>query len=154
MESPDILAWGLRIIGWLALGLLAWQGRAADRIGVLAFLIAWYASPMLSHLEFGNVRWAVALLGIGLFASLFTLAMVADRWWLLVAAGVQGVAVLSYAAALLMPESLMWSGVTVRRAVWFQLMIICLFGAWECHQRRTLAREGRSHEHSLVPTSL
>jgi len=115
----------------LALGLLLIFGRAPERIAAAAFIAIVFGSPAVQHLEFHNVRWAVAALSLGLLAVLTWLALTADRWWLLAAAGFQLVGFGTYVVALFQPEVLIWSGIALRRIIWLQLMLACAFGAWE-----------------------
>lgn len=114
-----------------AIALLLALGRKPERIAAVAFIAIVLGSPAVQHLEFQNVRWAVGALSLGLLAVLTWLALTADRWWLLAAAGFQLVGFGTYLVALFQPDVLIWSGIALRRIVWLQLMLACAFGAWE-----------------------
>lgn len=116
----------------LSIGLLLWKGRGAERIAALAFLVAMFATPLVDGLQIGGLRWGVALLAIGLFGTLTWLSLVAERWWLIAAAAVQLLSIATYLVALLDPGVQVWASVSFRIVVWTELMLIGLFGVWEC----------------------
>ena len=119
-------------LSFVSIGLQLWQGRSAERIAAVAFLIAMGATPMVDGLELGGVRWGVGLLAIGLFGTLVWLSLTAERWWLLAAAGVQLLSIATYIVALFNPDIQVWASVSFRIVVWVELMLIGLFGVWEC----------------------
>ena len=116
----------------VSIGLQLWQGRSAERIAAVAFLIAMSATPLVDGLELGGVRWGVGLLAIGLFGTLVWLSLTSERWWLMAAAGVQLLSIATYIIALLNPDIQVWASVSFRIVVWVELMLIGLFGVWEC----------------------
>lgn len=136
-----------------ALALLLWLGRAPERIAGAAFIAIVLATPLVQHLEFGNIRWAVAAMSFALLGLLIWLALTADRWWLLAAAGFQLIGFGTYLVALVQPELLIWSGIALRRIVWLQLMLACALGAWEALSIRQrpggLRNDSRSSRRSL-----
>lgn len=129
MNAAQLSVLGLSFV---SIGLQLWQGRSAERIAAVAFLIAMCATPMVDHLELGGVRWGVGLLAIGLFGTLVWLSLTSERWWLLAAAGVQLLSIATYISALLNPDIQVWASVSFRIVVWVELMLIGLFGVWEC----------------------
>lgn len=88
--------------------------------------------PLVDNLQIGGLRWGVGLLAVGLFGALAWLSLAAERWWLVAAAGVQLLSIATYLVALLNPEVQVWASVSFRIVVWVELMLIGLFGVWEC----------------------
>lgn len=117
-------------MSFLTIGLLLGFGRLAERIAGVALLVAMVGTPFVDHLHIGEVRYGVAILSSGLFATLIVLALRTDRWWLIAAAGVQLLAIGLWAATIL-GELQIWGAVTVRIVIWVQLMLLALFGVWE-----------------------
>lgn len=116
----------------ISLGLQLWKGRDAERLAAVAFLVAMVGSPLVDHLQIGGLRWGVFLLSIGLFFALVWLSLTAERWWLVAAAGVQLLSMATFLIALLKPDVQVWASVSFRIVVWTELMLIGLFGVWEC----------------------
>lgn len=117
-------------VSFLTLGLLLWFGRLAERIAGVALLVAMVGTPFVDHLHIGEFRYGVAILAVGLFATLIVLALRTDRWWLIAATGVQLLSIGLWAATLL-GDLQIWGAVTVRIVIWWQLMLLALFGIWE-----------------------
>jgi len=137
----------LLIITVVTLGVMTVLGRWPERAVALALVIVLLVTPWLEPYAIGKLRWAVALSSLGLFAVLLGLGMAVNRWWLLAAAGCQFVAVSTYLAALMRPDALFWSAVTIRWVVWLELMLIALLGVWEA--RSQLPRMERRDERVL-----
>lgn len=129
MSTTQLLVLCLSV---LSIGLQLWKGRGAERIAALAFLVAMLATPLVDGLHIGGLRWGVGVLAIGLFGTLIWLSLVAERWWLIVAAAVQLLSIATYLVALLDPGVQVWASVSFRIVVWTELMLIGLFGVWEC----------------------
>jgi len=119
-------------LSFVSIGLQLWKGRSAERIAATAFLVAMLATPLVDSLQFGGLRWGVGLLALGLFGTLVWLSLTAERWWLMAAAGVQLLSIATYLGALLNPDIQVWASVSFRIVVWVELMLIGLFGVWEC----------------------
>lgn len=128
MSATTLLVAGL---SFLSLGLQLWKGRTPERIAAIAFLVAMLVTPMVDHFHVGGLRWGVGLLAIGLFVTLSWLSLVANRWWLLAAAGIQLLSIATYLAAMFDPGVQVWASVSFRIVVWVELMLIGLFGVWE-----------------------
>jgi hypothetical protein len=122
------------------------RGQVPERWAAIAILVTTLAPLPLQHLEYASGRWALALVSVAFSASLLVLSLRYERWWLLVAAGIQFAATASYAVAWVQPDSMLWSGVAFRRVPWAMLMIVALIGAFEPHEltdpdrRRPLGR--------------
>jgi len=118
-------------LSFLCIGLQLWKGRTAERIAAVAFLIAMSVTPLVDGLHVAGLRWGVGLLALGLFGTLVWLSMVADRWWLMAAAGVQLLSIATYVVVIVTPDVQVWASVSFRIVVWTQLMLIGLLGVWE-----------------------
>ena len=121
-------------LSFLSLGAQLWKGRTPERIAAIAFLLAMSVTPLVDHLQVGGVRWGVGSLALGLFVTLTWLSLVANRWWLLAAAGIQLLSIATYLAAMFDPEVQVWASVSFRIVVWVELMLIGLFGVWEAQR--------------------
>lgn len=129
MPSP-LWIFGI-VLTFTALGLLIWKGHRPEREAGVAFFLAQLLSGLVDHLAIGQFRWAVALVSVSLLAVLVRLSLRYDRWWLLLAAGAQILAVGTHVSSLVGPDALTWSIVTTRMVVWVQMMVLALFGVWE-----------------------
>jgi hypothetical protein len=117
-------------VSFLTLGALLGFGRLAERIAGVALLVAMVGTPFVDHLNIDGFRYGVAMLAVGLFTTLIVLALRTDRWWLIAAAGVQLLSIGLWVASLL-GDLEIWGAVTVRIVIWWQLMLLALFGIWE-----------------------
>lgn len=128
----SVIQLGILGLSAVSIGLQLWMGRSAERVAGTAFLIAMLATPLVDGLQIEGVRWGVGTLAVLLFGTLVWLSLAADRWWLLAAAGVQLLSIATYAVAWLNPDVQVWASVSFRIVVWVELMLIGLFGVWEC----------------------
>lgn len=128
----SISQFALLLLSILAIGGLLILGRWPERFAGAALLLAMLLSPIVSALQVGDLRWGVALVSCGLATSLIYLSFVADRWWLLAAAGIQLISPITFALAATPLDVHVWAAVSIRLAVWFQLMLAALFGVLEC----------------------
>ena len=129
MWSPLSLL--LECLTYGVMALLLWKGRTPERIFVVALFVLQWGTPLVDHLFIGHFRWGVATLSIGMFCLLVGLALRYDRWWLLLAAGAQLIAVSTHLAGIAGSDALLWSIVSTRMVVWFELLLLALFGVWE-----------------------
>jgi hypothetical protein len=144
----SIVQYLLTVLSFGTLGLLLVRGRAPERWAAVALLVAMVGTPLVDGWYVAGVRLGVAMLGVALFASLLSLALTVDRWWLMAATGVQLLSVGSWLLALLKPETQLWAGVTFRLLIWAELMILACLGVWEARRapyaqplRRTQPRQ-------------
>lgn len=129
MWSPlSLLLEGLT---YAVMALLLWKGRTPERIVVVALFAVQWGTPFVDHLFIGHFRWGVASLSFAMFCLLVGLALRYDRWWLLLAAGAQLIAVSTHLAGIAGSDALLWSIVSTRMVVWFELLLLALFGVWE-----------------------
>ena len=127
----SILQWGLTLVTYATLAVLLWKGRTPERLAGVALVIAQTLTPLVAHLELGGVRIGVAGVSLGLTVALASLALFGRRWWLLAAAGVQLIALASWAYQFMDPNSQIWATVTFRIIVWMELMVLAMFGLFE-----------------------
>lgn len=113
------------------MALLLWKGRTPERMVVVALFALQWGTPLVDHLFIGHFRWGVAALSFAMFGLLVGLALRYDRWWLLLAAGAQLIAVSTHLAGIAGSDALLWSIVSTRMVVWFELLLLALFGVWE-----------------------
>ncbi len=71
------------------------------------------------------------ILSFAMFCLLAGLALRYDRWWLLLAAGAQLIALSTHFAGVAGSDALFWSIVSPRMVVWFELLLLAVFGVWE-----------------------
>lgn len=117
MWSPlSLLLEGLT---YAVMALLLWKGRTPERIVVVALFALQWGTPFVDHLFIGHFRWGVASLSFAMFCLLVGLALRYDRWWLLLAAGAQLIAVSTHLAGIAGSDALLWSIVSTRMVVWF-----------------------------------
>jgi presenilin-like A22 family membrane protease len=129
MPSPLlILAAGVTII---ALCLLAWKGRRPERQAAVGLFLTQVLSGWVDHLLIGRFRWAVACISLGLLIMFVRLSLRHDRWWLILAAGAQFLALATHISSLVGSDALTWSIVTARMTVWVEIMLLAIFGVWE-----------------------
>src|SRR5690606_11277157 len=126
----------------LAIGLLLVRGRLPERIAGGALLPSMLLTPMVAALHIGDFRWGVALVEVALAAVLIWLSFASDRWWLLAAAGVQLISPVTFALAASALQIEVWASVSVRMAVWLQLMILGIFGVMEARHAPYAAARG------------
>jgi len=68
---------------------------------------------------------------LALTVALVALALFGRRWWLLAAAGVQVIALASWAYQFMDPHAQIWATVTFRIIVWMELMVLAMVGLFE-----------------------
>jgi hypothetical protein len=124
---------GLLIVSLAALATPIALGGRVDRWGAAFLLADMLLSPLAQDLMIDDFRWGVALVDLACALGLIGLALRADRWWLLFAAGLQIAVVLTHLAALGPAFIYNWTAVTVRLATWIALLIVLLGGACEAH---------------------
>lgn len=126
--------YGMAALSLAVLGLLWVAGRTPERWASSALLIAMFATPLVDDFNIYGVRVGVASLAVGLFLALTILGLVANRWWLLAAAGVQLLSVGSWIIMLMGAETQIWAGVSFRMIVWMELMTLGALGLWEARR--------------------
>lgn len=127
----SILQWGLTLVTYATLAVLLWKGRAPERLAGAALVIAQTLTPLVAHLQLGGVRVGVAGVSLALTVALVALALFGRRWWLLAAAGVQVIALASWAYQFMDPHAQIWATVTFRIIVWMELMVLAMAGLFE-----------------------
>jgi len=128
-----MLVWVLLIVSLAALAAPTVTGALEDRLAAGLLLADMLLSPLVQHLMVGDVRWGVAAVDTAALLGLCWLSLRANRWWLIVAAGLQGAVVLTHAAAFGPTFIYNWTAVTVRMATWIAILATLVAGACEAH---------------------
>lgn len=85
-------------IAFLVTGFAMWRGGRPERFAGALFLAITIATFLLPDRRWMDVQYAIMWLDIGYWVILVGLALIADRWWTLWMAGLQGVGVLLHLA--------------------------------------------------------
>jgi hypothetical protein len=128
-----MLAAGLWAATIVAFGFAAGLGGRPDRLAVGTLLASALLSTLVKDLQVDDLRWGVALVDALAFLLLTALATRYDRWWLIVAAGLQLVVVLTHVAAIGPGFIFNWTAVSIRWVTWLALLAATGTGAIEAH---------------------
>lgn len=110
-----------------ALVLLFWMGRRPERIAGACLLILMVGSGLVDQ----NLAWPLPLLSLSAAAVLAWLSLAYTRWWLILALGLQLLAVTTHLIPLIDNDYRIWAAVTLRLVIWVGLMLLALFGVLE-----------------------
>lgn len=110
-----------------ALVLLFWMGRRPERIAGACLLILMVGSGLVDQ----NLAWPLPLLSLSAAAVLAWLSLAYTRWWLILALGLQLLAVTTHLIPLIDSDYRIWAAVTLRLVIWVGLMLLALFGVLE-----------------------
>lgn len=99
-------------------------------------LVAFMATQFATPFEIGGWRAGVAMVDAVTFAALMYLAVRFDRWWLIGAAAVQLVTVMTHVVGLVEPDLLLRTNVLVRWLLGFALLGLMAFGPAEAVRLR------------------
>lgn len=115
-------------LAFLVCGFAMWRGGRPERFAGALFLAISIITFLLPDRRWMDVQYTIMWLDIGYWLVLVGLALVADRWWTLWMAGLQGVGVLLHLAfwAQMKITSLAYS--TGLNMVGYTLMIPLLVG--------------------------
>lgn len=123
---------------------LMWRfGDKPERYAVALVVTALVAGVFAQDWVAGSWRFGVALVNLALFLGLWGLAERSARWWLIGAAGLQLVSVLTHLLPLMTHENLVNTGVIARKAVWFVISGLFFIAAWEAWADRLFRLERR-----------
>ncbi|MBA3999165.1 hypothetical protein [Brevundimonas sp.] len=126
----------------IALALLLRFGGRQDRLGAVVFTGALIITPFVDHILWGSWKAGAACVDALMLIGFWTLAERYDRWWLVMAAGFQLIAVITFVIPWFQPGAyFIWTGVTLRIGVWLLLSITLFIGAWEAWAAQRFARE-------------
>ncbi len=142
----DFIFAPFNVFSVIALTLLAFFGGGQERRAALLFAAVLLLTPLIDSYAIGGFRWAVALSSVAVFGLLLWMALKGDRWWLILAAGCQLMALSTHLIAFLRIDSLQWTMVSIRWCSWLFLMTIALFGAWEGRALSRVERETTSSD--------
>ena len=122
---------------------LAWRGNAFDRFGVVIVILYVIVGEVVEAIMWGSWRAGSASLDLVLFLGLWWAAERTDRWWLILVAGFQLLAVATHLIPLVQPGFMYWTGTTIRLVIWGLMSISFFIGAWEVRAAARFAREER-----------
>ncbi|MFT4954856.1 MAG: hypothetical protein ACI8U3_001230 [Brevundimonas sp.] len=126
----------------IAIALLLRFGAREDRLGAALFAGALIVTPLVDHVVLGSWKAGAACVDALMLIGFWVLAERYDRWWLVMAAGFQLIAVITFVIPWFQPGAyFVWTGVTLRIGVWLLLSVTLLIGAWEAWAARRFARE-------------
>lgn len=125
-----------------ALVLLVWRGERPERIAALMIVALLVLEPLLDPLRINAWRVGGGLVNLALFAGFVWLAERWDRWWVVLAASVQLLLVLTFLMPLMTDEFSVRTGIALRLGLWAVISIILFIGAWEAWAAQRFAREG------------
>lgn len=133
LSSVQHLLFLVTALTWVA---LAWKGREPERLAVLVLAALTFGAPLV-----GDYGWAArtGLSAAGFFA-LTALALWKSRWWLILAAGVQLVTVLTHVAWAAFEFERLWPAVTLRLLLWAIIIVLAMAGVAEARWARYARR--------------
>lgn len=138
-----LLNYALLVANLLALALLTFKGGRFERIAALLVLGTVIAEPFAAGLHIGTWRIGIVAVNAALLCGLWILAELADRWWLILAAALQLILVLTALMPLMGEGFATQTGVIVRLALWTLISAVLFLGVWEAWADRRFAREAR-----------
>ena len=142
------LAVAVFAINLLGLGLVARNGDGWDRLGAAAILAGILIEPFVDNVHLGTWRVGVASLNLTLFGAYWFISARTDRWWLVILAAVQLLAIVTHAMPLIAPMAYgQNTGVQARQALWGLVTLLLFAAAWECWAARKFALEGTDVHH-------
>ena len=139
----SVLQLVLLLPGAAGLALLLWRGDFLDRVAAAVMSAAVAMSVLLAGLAWNGFHYGLALADALSFVALWLIAERAGRWWIVLAAAFQLVAVVGYATPLLSEASLAWAAVTLSWLIWVLITLTFFLGVWEVEADRRFASGGR-----------
>ena len=136
MYTLVIPAWIGITIGWVISGAALWKGGRCERIAATAFLLTWIGASLTKDRDWVGTQWAGFGMDVALFAALFYLAMRSPRWWPLLAAGFQLLAVITHAASLIDRKLGAWAYITAGVIFTYLLLAALGVGTWNRWRER------------------
>lgn len=125
------LSLALLVVNSIAAATIMWFGQREERVIILVAIAYVCLPPLVHDYQFNTFRYGVFALEVVWMFVLLWGALRLDRWWPLVAASAQLLALLSHILPLLFFKVYLWSAVTVRLGLWAVVSLILLMGAWE-----------------------
>lgn len=127
----------LAALGYALMSALVWRGHAVERIAIAVILAGTIATPLTDGFEAGGVRWGVTGVDLIVLIGVFLLANRIDRWWLLSAASLQLLALMTHLTPLLGWQVATAAEVTVRLSIWGAFILTFGFGLLEIAAARS-----------------
>jgi len=111
---------------------LAWCGGGhPERRAVVGIVLAYVLSVVVEDIGSERIRWAVMLVDLSLSVFLLRLALIHDRWWLLLACASMLLAMLAHVSMFLDPDITLRVNIATRWAFGFFLMVALGLGVAE-----------------------
>lgn len=114
-----------------------WKGGSPERLGVITLAVAYFATGVVKDLVWNEMRIGVAAIDLVLAAIFIAMALMHQRWWLLVAAANQSLVVLAHFAAVSDPSL----GLRVSVASRWTFGLVALYALFGGVVEHWLARE-------------
>jgi hypothetical protein len=118
------------------------KGRRPERLAAATVMAAFVATHFATPVEIEGWRAGVAAVDASAFVLLLVLSTRFDRWWLIGAAAVQLVTVMTHVVGLVEPDLLLRTNVLIRWIMGVALLGLTTVGPFEA--RRLLATDARS----------
>lgn len=128
-----VWVWPVTLLGVCALTAL--RGRDHERLAAAGYLAAWAVSLVVFRSRSEDMQWAMMSIDTCLFCLVIYIALVSDRYWPLLVAALQLLAVLTYLARSFDGAVSGWAYLTAV-LVWNYLALICIgYGALTAPRR-------------------
>ena len=124
-----------------------WRGRKYERMAALVFMAATILSILGSsplQVRYAGIETIDLVVDNAVLVALLAIALVADRFWPLWAAGLQLVDSMSHVMKAIDSDLLPKVYGAAERFWSYPILIILLVGAWRQHQRSQREREERA----------
>lgn len=122
----------LYLVASIAAVTLAWlKGGHPERTGAVIWVIGWVLAMMVSHVQIGGLRWAVALVDIATFAAFLWLALGQARWWPLGVSACQLLVIVVHVLAFLVPSLTIRGGMSAELGLGVLIVLMLAGGTFE-----------------------
>lgn len=128
-----VWVWPAALLGVCAIA--AVRGRDNERLAAAGYLAAWALSLVVFRAHSEDMQWALAAIDTCLFGLVLYIALVSHRYWPLVVAAMQLLAVVTYLARSLDSAISGWAYLTAV-LVWNYLALFVIgYAAWTAPKR-------------------
>jgi hypothetical protein len=121
-----------------------WKGRWEERLTGAAFLTGWVLTLLLRDRSWAGTQWGAFAVDAAFLLLVVGVALRSRRYWPMVAAGFQLLAVVTHAARILDRHLGMWAYITAG-VIWTWLVMAALaVGAYNRWRERQMAASGEA----------